>query len=87
MPDNRVNQTEDNFLKDSKDIRFVLPGFDTMGIAVDDCVAVWKDPSNVITVPKFLFWSRFSRCLDRITSEKLSQEEQRERSMAGCAWS
>ena len=84
MPDNRVNQTEDNFMKDSKDSRFVLPGFDTMGIAVDDCAAVWKDQSNVITVPKFLFWSRFSRCLDRITSAKLDEAERRKQSWIAC---
>ena len=87
MPDNRVNQTEDNFMKDSKDIRFVLPGFDTMGIAVDDCAAVWKDQSNVITVPKFLFWSRFSRCLDRITSAKLDEAERRKQSWIACGGS
>ena len=87
LPDNRVNQTEDNFMKDSKDIRFVLPGFDTMGIAVDDCAAVWKDQSNVITVPKFLFWDRFSRCLDQITSVKLGEEERRKHSWIECVGS
>lgn len=80
VPDNPANATEDNFVKESKDIRFVLPGFDTMGVAVDDCAAVWKDQASVISVPKFVFWSRFARCLREMDSSRLSEEERREKS-------
>ncbi|OAO15080.1 hypothetical protein AV274_3208 [Blastocystis sp. ATCC 50177/Nand II] len=82
VPDNPANSTEDNFVKESKDIRFVQPGFDTMGVAVDDCAAVWKDQSSVITVPKFVFWSRFARCLRAMDANGWSEEERRRQMFA-----
>lgn len=85
FPANKGIQNFDNFTKGSKDIRFVLPGFDTMGVAVDDSAEVWKNMYNVITVTKFQFWEPFQRLLADFQRKGITDEEARKDCGSHCS--
>ena len=77
VPENGKSVFFSNFAPASKDISYVLPGLERMGVVVDDSVEVWKDREIVIRVPQFRFWKTFSQCYQRLTAEKITEEKVR----------
>lgn len=75
VPENSQRVLESNFVPASKDISLVLPGYDDIGIAVDDSSIVWKDQSSVLTVPPFHFWNSFLQSLDYLENHGITDEE------------
>ena len=81
VPENGKSVFFSNFAPASKDISYVLPGLERMGVVVDDSVEVWKDREIVIRVPQFRFWKTFSQCYQRLTAEKITEEKVRRETM------
>ena len=67
-------------------MQFVLPGYDTMGISVDDNLCVWKDQTNVIVIPRFEFWKYYRSCVFRMQQLEMNDEQKRrtESSLDAC---
>ena len=77
VPENSHRLSQSNFIPASKDINLVLPGYDDVGIAVDDSAVVWKDQSSVITIPPFHFWDKFLRTLAYLDNNGVQDEGKR----------
>ena len=77
VPDNSETNFFNNFLPASKDISFVLPGLERLGVVVDDSVEVWKDRAIVLHIPRFCFWKSFLKCYETLESENIREEAQR----------
>ena len=77
VPDNSKNNFFNNFTPASKDISFVLPGLERLGVVVDDSMEVWKDRSIVLQIPKFRFWKPFLDCYEMLEKEHIKDEAQR----------
>ena len=85
VPDNSETNFFNNFLPASKDISFVLPGLERLGVVVDDSVEVWKDRAIVLHIPRFCFWKSFLKCYEMLESENIRDESQR-RQKSGNEW-
>ena len=85
VPDNSETNFFNNFLPASKDISFVLPGLERLGVVVDDSVEVWKDRAIVLHIPKFCFWRSFLKCYETLERENIRDETQR-RQKSGNEW-
>lgn len=77
VPDNSNTNFFNNFLPASKDISFVLPGLERLGVVVDDSMDVWKDRSIVLQIPKFRFWQSFLDCYDQLEKQNVKDDAQR----------
>ena len=77
VPELCANLNFHNDQRSSKDIGFVLPGYTTMGIAVDDNPGVWKEKGNVVQITKFSFWSVFWSCHNGLELRGISDENVR----------
>ena len=58
-------------------MQFVLPGYDTMGVSVDDNICVWKDQRNVVMIPRFEFWRYYRNCISRLQIQQITDETKR----------
>ena len=63
-----------NHQRESKDLQLVLPGYEAMGIAVDDTVQVWRNQDNLIQVPRFAFWDTFWSCHDSLVKRGIQDD-------------
>lgn len=77
IPENVEKSGFNNAEPSSKDMQFVLPGYDTMGVSVDDNICVWKDQRNVVMIPRFEFWRYYRNCISRLQIQQITDETKR----------